>query len=48
VQGDVRWRWPGLEVYGLIGGAVLAALVFSAIALPLLTVTTRHDAVRFE
>jgi ABC-type antimicrobial peptide transport system permease subunit len=47
-QGGVEWRWPGVEVYGLIGGGVLAALLFSAIALPLLNVTTRHDAVRFE
>jgi hypothetical protein len=27
---------------------VLAALLFSAVALPLLNLTTRHDAVRFE
>ena len=47
-QGGVAWRWPGADVYGLIGGGVLAALLFSAIALPLLNVTTRHDAVRFE
>ncbi len=47
-QGAVGWRWPGADVYGLIGGGVLAALLFSAIALPLLNLTTRHDAVRFE
>lgn len=47
-QGGVDWRWPGPEVYGFIGGGVLAALLFSAIALPLLSLTTRHDAVRFE
>jgi hypothetical protein len=47
-QGDVAWRWPGAEVYTLIGGGVLAALLFSTIALPLLSLTTRHDAVRFE
>jgi hypothetical protein len=35
-------------VYGLIGAGVLAALLFSTIALPLLSLTTRHDAVRFE
>jgi hypothetical protein len=46
--GGVDWRWPGPEVYGFIGGGVLAALLFSAIALPLLSLTTRHDAVRFE
>ena len=47
-QGGVDWRWPGADVYGLIGGGVLAALLFSTIALPLLSLTTRHDAVRFE
>ena len=39
---------PGLDVYGLIAGGVLAAFAFSTIALPLLNTTTRHDAVRFE
>jgi ABC-type antimicrobial peptide transport system permease subunit len=47
-QGGADWRWPGAEVYGLIGGGVLAALLFSTIALPLLNVTTRHDNLRFE
>ncbi|MGE5828854.1 MAG: FtsX-like permease family protein [Micromonosporaceae bacterium] len=47
-QGGVHWRWPGPDLYGFIGGGVLAALLFSAIALPLLSLTTRHDAVRFE
>jgi hypothetical protein len=47
-QGRVNWRWPGAEMYSLIGGGVLAALLFSTLALPLLTVTTRHDAIRFE
>ena len=32
----------------LIGGGVLAALLFSTLALPLLGLTTRHDAVRFD
>jgi len=47
-QGGVDWRWPGPELYGFVGGGLLAALLFSAIALPLLSLTTRHDAVRFE
>jgi len=47
-QGGVGWRLPGLDVYGLIAGGVLAAFVFSTLALPLLNTTTRHDAVRFE
>ena len=47
-QGRVDWRWPGPDLYGFIGGGVLAALLFSAIALPLLSLTTRHAAVRFE
>ena len=43
-------RSPGRVVRkGTIGSlGVLAALLFSALALPLLTITTRHDAVRFE
>ncbi len=48
LQGGADWRWPGADVYGLIGGGVLAALIFSTIALPLLNITTRHDAARFE
>jgi hypothetical protein len=48
LQGGVHWRWPGLDVYGLIGGGVLSALLFSTLALPLLNITTRHDAIRFE
>jgi hypothetical protein len=47
-QGGVGWRWPGPEMYALVGSGVLAALVFSTLALPLLSLTTRHDAVRFE
>jgi hypothetical protein len=47
-QGDLAWRWPGADVYGLIGGGVLAALLFSTVALPLLNLTTRHEALRFE
>jgi hypothetical protein len=47
-QAAVDWHWPGWEVFGLIGGGVLAALLFSTIALPLLALTTRYDAVRFE
>jgi hypothetical protein len=47
-QGGVEWRWPGPDVYGLIGAGMLAALLFSALALPLLSLTTRHDTVRFE
>jgi hypothetical protein len=47
-QAGVAWRWPGPDVYGLVAAGVLAALIFSTIALPLLKLTTRHDAVRFE
>jgi hypothetical protein len=44
----VDWRWPGPEFYGFIGGGLFAALPFSTLALPLLSLTTRHDAVRFD
>ena len=47
-RSGVHWRWPGWDLAALLGGGVLAALLFSAIALPLLSLTTRHDAVRFE
>jgi len=47
-QGGVQWRWPGADVYGLVAGGVVAALLFSSLALPLLNASTRHDAVRFE
>lgn len=47
-QGAADWRWPGADVYGLIGGGLLVAILFSTLALPLLSLTTRHDAVRFE
>ncbi len=47
-QGDVGWRWPGLDVFGYVGGGVLAALIFSTLALPLLDATTRPDTVRYE
>jgi hypothetical protein len=42
------WAWPDPAVFGYVGGGVLAALVFSTLALPLLNATTRHDAVRYE
>jgi ABC-type antimicrobial peptide transport system permease subunit len=47
-QSDVDWRWPGLELLGGIGGAVLAAMAFSTLALPLLSRATRPDLIRFE
>jgi hypothetical protein len=47
-QVGVGWRWPGPDLYGFIGGGVLAGLLFSTLALPLLSLTTRHDAVRLE
>lgn len=47
-QSGMDWRWPGPDLYGFIGGGVLAALLFATLALPLLGLTTRHDAVRFE
>jgi FtsX-like permease family len=47
-QDDGAWEWPGADVFGVVGGGVLATLVFSTLALPLLDATTRHDAVRYE
>jgi hypothetical protein len=46
--GDMAWTWPDAGVFAMVGVGVLAALVLSAIALPLLDAATRHDAVRYE
>jgi predicted lysophospholipase L1 biosynthesis ABC-type transport system permease subunit len=46
--GDLSWRWPDGGVFAMVGIGVLAALVLSAMALPLLNAATRPDAVRFE
>ena len=42
------WTWPGLIVYAYVGSGILAVLLFSALALPLLGATTRHESVRYE
>lgn len=42
------WSWPAIEVFGYAGAGVLAALIFSTFALPLLGAMTRHDAIRYE
>ena len=44
----LTWTWPGPEVYAYAGGAVLAALILSTLALPLLNAATRFDAIRYE
>ncbi|WP_327587230.1 hypothetical protein OHA25_09660 [Nonomuraea sp. NBC_00507] len=46
-QGD-RWFPPGLDFAGGLAAGVLAALAVTAAALPLMNVTTRYDAVRYE
>ncbi|HWC44303.1 MAG TPA: FtsX-like permease family protein [Actinomycetota bacterium] len=46
--GDLTWRWPDAGVFTMVGVGVLAALVLSTLALPLLDSSTRPDAVRFE
>jgi ABC-type antimicrobial peptide transport system permease subunit len=47
-QGEGDWRWPELAVFVYVGSGILAALLFSALALPLLGATTRHECVRYE
>ena len=47
-QATLAWRWPGWDLLGYLGCGIVAAFAFSALALPLLSLTTRHDAVRFE
>jgi hypothetical protein len=46
--GDMRWTWPDAGVFAMVGTGVLAALILSAMALPLLDAATRHDAIRYE
>ena len=42
------WTWPDLQLYAYAGGAVLAAVLLSTLALPLLNTATRFDAIRYE
>jgi hypothetical protein len=46
--GDTEWVGPDAGVFALVGIGVLAALILSTLALPLLNAATRHDAVRYE
>jgi hypothetical protein len=46
--GDMAWTWPDAGVFAMVGIGVLAALILSTMALPLLNAATRHDAVRYE
>jgi hypothetical protein len=45
---DMAWTWPDAGVFAMVGTGVLAALVLSTMALPLLDAATRYDAVRYE
>jgi predicted lysophospholipase L1 biosynthesis ABC-type transport system permease subunit len=45
---DMAWTWPDVGVFAMVGVGVLAALILSTMALPLLDAATRHDAVRYE
>jgi len=47
-RAGLTWTWPSTEVYVYAGGAVLAAVVLSTLALPLLNAVTRFDAIRYE
>ena len=47
-QAALDWRWPGLDVLYSVAAGVAAALLFSMLALPVLSLSTRHDAIRFE
>jgi len=48
VSRDVAWRWPDPGVFAMVGAGVLAALVLTTVALPLLDRATRYDTVRYE
>jgi len=45
---DMAWTWPDGGVFAMVGIGVLAALVLSTMALPLLDAATRPDAFRYE
>jgi hypothetical protein len=45
---DTAWRWPDAGVFAMVGTGVLAALLLTTLALPLLDRATRHDTVRYE
>jgi len=49
-RAPIQWDFSAafVEVAGIVGGGILAAVVFSTIALPLLALTTRHDTIRYE
>jgi ABC-type antimicrobial peptide transport system permease subunit len=47
-RAGLTWTWPDIEVYAYAGGAVLAALLLSTLALPLLNAATRFGAIRYE
>jgi hypothetical protein len=46
--GEMVWTWPDVGVFTMVGIGVLAALILSTMALPLLDAATRHDAIRYE
>jgi ABC-type antimicrobial peptide transport system permease subunit len=46
--GDMTWTWPDVGVFAMVGIGVLAALLLSTMALPLLDAATRYEAVRYE
>jgi ABC-type antimicrobial peptide transport system permease subunit len=45
---DTTWIWPDVGVLATVAVGVLAALLLTTLALPLIDAATRHDAVRFE
>jgi hypothetical protein len=45
---DAHWAWPDPGIFTMIGAGVLAALVLTALTLPIVDATTRHDTVRYS
>lgn len=48
ILGDQPYPSPGLDFALLLGGGLLAALIITASALPLVNAATRYDAIRYE
>jgi hypothetical protein len=42
------WTWLDIGIFVMLGSGVLAAMILSALALPLLDASTRYDAVQYE
>lgn len=45
---QLTFRWPDPGIYAILGSGVLATLILSTLALPLLNAASRYEALRYE